>query len=59
MYIHSGILATKKNKIMPFKANRLEIEVIMLSIISHTLKDEYHVFSDMQNRDFRGKKKKP
>lgn len=42
---------------MPFKANRLEIEVIMLSIISHTLKDEYHVFSDMQNRDFRGKKK--
>ena len=47
-YIHSGILASKKNEIMPFAAIWMDLEIIILSEISEvsqTEKDKYHMIS--------------
>ena len=33
--------ATKKNEIMPFAATRMDIEIIILSELSQTVKDKY------------------
>ena len=38
-------LAMRKNEIWPFAAMWMELEGIMLSEISHTEKDRYHMFS--------------
>ena len=38
-------LAIRKNEIWPFVATWMELEGIMLSEISHTEKDIYHMFS--------------
>ena len=38
-------LAMRKNEIWPFVAMRMELESVMLSEISHTEKDRYHMFS--------------
>ena len=35
----------RKNKIMPFAATRMELEVIILSKVSQTEKDKYHMIS--------------
>ena len=35
--------AIKKNKIMPFAAIWLELEIIILSAVSQTEKDKYHM----------------
>jgi len=35
----------KKNKIMPFAATGMELEVITLNEVSQTEKDEYHMKS--------------
>jgi hypothetical protein len=35
----------KKNEIMPFAGKWMELELILLSEISRTQKDEYRVFS--------------
>ena len=35
--------ALKKNKIMPYAATWLELEIIILSEVSQTEKDKYHV----------------
>ena len=35
----------RKNEIWPFVATWMELESVMLSEISHTEKDRYHVFS--------------
>ena len=37
--------AIKKNKIMPFAATRMDLEIIILSEVSQTEKDKYHVIS--------------
>ena len=37
--------ATKKNKIMPFAATWMDLEIIILSEISQTEKDKYHMIS--------------
>ena len=37
--------ATKKNEIMPFAATRMDLEVIILSEVSQTEKDRYHMIS--------------
>ena len=46
LYIYNGILLRhKKNEIMPFAAMWMELEIIILSKISQTKKDEYHMIS--------------
>jgi hypothetical protein len=40
---------TKKKKTMSFSGEWMDLEIIMLSKISKTQRDEYHVFSHMQN----------
>ena len=38
-------MAMRKNENMPFAATWMELEVIMLSEISQSEKDRYHMFS--------------
>ena len=45
VYLYNGILALKKNEIMPFAAMWLDLENIMLSEISQTEKDKYYMLS--------------
>ena len=42
-------LAMKKNEVWPFAATWMELEGIMLSEISQSEKDRYHVFTHMWN----------
>ena len=37
--------ATKKNEIMPFAATWMGLEIIILSEVSNTEKDKYHMLS--------------
>ena len=37
--------STKNNEIMPFAATWMELEIIILSEVSHTEKDKYHMLS--------------
>ena len=37
--------AIKKNKIMPFAATWMDLEIIILSEVSQTEKDKYHMIS--------------
>ena len=44
VYIHNGILLShRKNKIMPFAATWMELEILILSEVSQ--KDKYHMIS--------------
>ena len=36
IYIYNGMLATKKNEIMPFAATWMDLEIIILSEVSQT-----------------------
>ena len=49
MYIHTytynGILVVKKNETLPFATTWIELECIMLSEISQSEKDKYHIIS--------------
>ena len=45
VYVHNGILAIKKDEILPFSLMRMELEGIMLSEISQSEKDNYHTVS--------------
>ena len=38
-------LAIKKNEIMSFAATWMDLEIVMLSEISHTEKEKYHIIS--------------
>ena len=35
--------ALKKNKIMPYEATWMELEIVILSEVSQTEKDKYHI----------------
>ena len=37
--------ATKKNEIMPFATTRMQVEIIILSEVSRTEEDKYHMMS--------------
>ena len=42
--IYSGILLShKENKIMPFAAMWMDLEIVILSEVSQTQKDKYHM----------------
>ena len=41
--------AIEKNEIMPLAAKRMDLEIIILSEVSHTEKDKYHMISHMWN----------
>ena len=41
--------AIKKNKIMPFAATWMELEILMLSEVDHKEKDKYHMISHIWN----------
>ena len=43
--INNGILAMRRNEIMPFAATWMDLEIIILSDISQKEKDEYHMTS--------------
>ena len=45
MYTMEYYSATKKNKIMPFAATWMDMEIIILSEVSQTEKDKYHMIS--------------
>jgi len=46
IYMYSGILLShKKNKIIPFAATWMDLELIILSKVSQTEKDKYHMIS--------------
>ena len=43
--IYLSISAIKKNEIMPFATTRMGLEIIILSEVSQTEKDKYHMIS--------------
>ena len=43
VYIYNGILAIKKNEIMPFAATWMDLEIIMLSEASQMVKDKHNI----------------
>ena len=45
VHVYNGILAIKKNEIMPFAATWMDLEIIILSEGSQTEKDKYHMIS--------------
>ena len=46
VHIYNGILLShKKNEIMPFRATWVDPEIIILSEVSQTEKDKYHMIS--------------
>ena len=45
VHIYSGILAIKKNEIMPFAATWMDLEISILSEVRQTEKDKYHMIS--------------
>ena len=45
VHIHNGILAIKKNEIMPFATTWMDLEIILISEVSQKEKDKYHVIS--------------
>ena len=46
VHIYNGILLShKKNEIMPSAATWMDLEIIILSKVSQTEKDKYHMIS--------------
>ena len=45
IYIMEYYLAMRKNEMWPFVATWMKLYSVMLSEISHTEKDRYHMFS--------------
>ena len=43
VYIHSGILLSHKNEIMPFAATWMKLDTLILSEVSQKEKDKYHI----------------
>ena len=43
VHIYNGILAVKKNEIMPFAATLMDLEIVILSEVSQTEKEKYMI----------------
>ena len=43
VHIYNGILAIKKNEIVPFAATWMDLEIIILSEVSQKEEDKYHM----------------
>ena len=44
VFIHNGLLlSNKKNKIMPFAATWMQLEIILLSEVTQKEEDKYHM----------------
>ena len=43
IFLSNGILLSHKNKIMPFAATQMKLEIIILNEVSQTENDKYHV----------------
>ena len=44
VHTYNGILLShKKNEIMPFAATWMDLEIVILSEVSHKQKDKYHM----------------
>ena len=44
-HIHNEILTTKRKEILPLRTTWMDLEGIMLSEVSQTQKDKYHMIS--------------
>ena len=47
VYIYNGMLAIKKNEVLPFITTWVDLEGTMLNKISQREKDKYHMISPM------------
>ena len=45
VHIYNGILAIKKNEILPFAATWMKLEIVILSEVSQTEKEKYCIIS--------------
>lgn len=45
VHIHNGILHSHKKEIMAFAPTWAELEVLILSKVSHTVRHKYHMLS--------------
>ena len=45
IYTMEYYLAIKRNKIMPFAATWMDLEIVILSEVTQTEKDKYHMIS--------------
>ena len=45
VHIFNRVLGTKKNKSLPFSATWMDLDIIILSEVSQTETDKYHVIS--------------
>ena len=45
VHLHSGILHSRKKEFLPFVTKWMELETIMLSEISQSVKGKYHMIS--------------
>ena len=50
-HLHDGILLTVKKKILPFETVWIDMENFMLSDMSQSEKDKYHMISLMWNNE--------
>ena len=49
VYIHKGILLShKSNEMMPFAAIWTDLEITILSEVSQTKEDKYHIISHVE-----------